>query len=212
MSIGDLEKHLGRVRQLTDIYLAGDTDAFAAFGELVNLLLRVTVLPGPIGVRLTAGPRPRDRMMVEGGLARDKDVVRLSDDRFLRVSVTLFREPHESGHRMKVERATYQYQLDEEGNHWVFRYDYVRAPRDEHPASHLQIRGNLYENVRLHKGLLERTHFPAGRTSIESVLRLLLEQFEVPPSTPLEIWRPVLAASEAVFERIAHRPLSGPVA
>jgi hypothetical protein len=211
LSVADLDKQLSRVRQLGDIYLAGGADAFAAFGDLVNLLLRVTVLAGTVGVRLTRGPRPKDRQMIEGGLDKDKDVVRLNDGRYLRISVTLFREPHEGGHRMKVERAAYQYQVDEDGHRWAFRYDYLRAPQDEHPASHLQLRGNLYEDsLRLHRGLLERTHFPTGRVSLEAVLRLLMVQFQVEVNTPQELWRPVLAASETIFEKIAHRPLSGP--
>jgi hypothetical protein len=216
LSIADRDQKLGRVHELGASYLVGGTDAFGAFGDLVNLLLQVTVLAGTVGVRMTVGPRsagpgPRDRIMIEGGLDKDKDVVRLNDGRFLRISITLFREPHEGGHRMKVERAAYQYQVDEDGHRWAFRYDYLRAPLDEHPASHLQLRGNLYEDgLRMHRGLLERTHFPTGRISLEAVLRLLMVQFQVSANTLPEVWRPILAESEAIFERIAHRPLSGP--
>jgi hypothetical protein len=216
LSAAGLDRQLGRVRELVDAYLAGGGDAFAAFAELVNLLLRVTVLKGTIGTRLTSGPRsagggPKDRIFVEGGFDVDRDIVPLNDGRFLRISITLFRQPHEGGHRLKVEHATYQYQVDEDGHHWAFRYDYERDPENEHPACHLQIRGNLYENeLRLHRGLLERTHFPTGRVSLEAVLRLLIVQFQVPANTPADYWRPILAASEAAFERIAHRTLSGP--
>ncbi len=113
---------------------------------------------------------------------------------------------------MKVEQARYQYQCDDIGSRWIFRYDYVREPKDQHPATHLQVRGQLSEKATLHKGLLERVHFPSGRISIESVIRLLIEQFSVTPHTPTDIWRPVLAESEQIFESIAHRPLSGPSA
>ncbi len=148
--------------------------------------------------------------MIEGGLAEDNDVVLLRDGRFLRLSIVLFRAPHESGHRMKVEQAAYQYQVDDAGNRWAFRYDYRREPADQHPASHLQVRGNLWEAVPLYRGMLERVHFPTGRVSLEAVIRLLVGQFAVGANRPQEIWRRVLAESERAFEEIAHRPLSGP--
>jgi hypothetical protein len=42
------------------------------------------------------------------------------------------------------------------------------------------------------------------------VLRLLIEQFQIPANSPPETWRKVLAVTERIFEDIAHRPLSGP--
>jgi len=151
-------------------------------------------------------------MAIEGGLSPDDDTVRLRDGRFLRVFIVLFREPHNGGYRMKVEQASYQYQVDPDGNRWVFRYDYHRDPGGRHPPAHLQVRGDLREPVAPYRGLLERTHFPTGRVSIEAVIRLLVEQFGVPPASVPEMWRRVLAESERLFEDIAHRPLSGPAA
>jgi len=150
-------------------------------------------------------------MVIEGGLSQEDDTVALRDGRFLRVFIILFREPHNGGHRMKVEQAEYQYQLDREGKRWVFRYDYRRDPQDQHPATHLQVRGTLLEPVQAYRGALERTHFPTGRVSIEAVIRLLVEQFGVLPAAS-EVWRRVLTETERAFEAIAHRPLSGPAA
>jgi len=59
---------------------------------------------------------------------------------------------------------------------------------------------------------LERVHFPTGRFSIEGIVRLLAEEFDVPTNRDAAIWRPVLAASEREFLEIAHLPLSGPSA
>ncbi len=211
MSVPELDYLLGHVRELTQQYRAGGPDAFRAFCDLANLLLRVTVLAvGAAGARVTAGPRPRDRAVIEGGLAEENGVVPLTDGAFLRLSVVLFRAPHDGGHRMKVEQASYQYQVDDAGNRWAFRYDYRREPADQHPATHLQVRGNLVEPVSAYRGMLERVHFPTGRVSLEAVIRLLVEQFAVRPNRPPEIWRRVLAESERLFEEIAHRPLSGP--
>ena len=53
---------------------------------------------------------------------------------------------------------------------------------------------------------LARVHFPTMRVSLEAIIRLLVEDFRVPCEAPADVWRPVLAASEAAFLAIAHRP------
>jgi hypothetical protein len=111
---------------------------------------------------------------------------------------------------VKVASSSFQYQLDEEGDSWVFRYDYVRQPPDPHPAAHVHVRGSLAEQCLRDKQALEDIHFPTQRVSLESVIRLLIEQFNVSAHQPSEIWRPLLAESEALFLEIAHKSLSGP--
>jgi hypothetical protein len=110
---------------------------------------------------------------------------------------------------LKVVESSYQYQLDDDGTHWVVRYDYLRDPQGAHPPGHVQINGTFAARV---DGDMRRIHLPTGRVSLEAILRLLIEDFNVPSNEPPEIWRPVLAESEAAFEEIAHRPLSGPAA
>ena len=115
-------------------YQAGGGDAFAGFRDLAQLLLSLTVLADTSGVRLVFGPRqPRDRAVVEGwpnGLP-----VRLNDGRFLRFSTALFLETDDQRRPLlKVERSVYQYQMDEAGDRWLVRYDYLRYPADPHPG------------------------------------------------------------------------------
>lgn len=211
MSVPEQDTYLGRIRELTRTYLAGGPDCFGAFADLVGLLLRLTVQLGTGGIVLVPGPRPRDRMIVYGAVGDEASLVPLTNGAFLRLHIVLFRERRGDDFRLKVEQAVYQYQLDALGSRWVFRYDYLRQPPDPHPASHLQIRGKLFEaEAGVYRGMLERTHFPTGRVSIEAVIRLLIEQFGVPANKPQDFWRRVLAESEAEFERIAYRPLSGP--
>jgi hypothetical protein len=136
----------------------------------------------------------------------------LRDGGFLRVTVSLVLANTADGIRMKVEEASYQYQLDETNDSWVFRYDYERNPPNHYPAGHLHIRGTLHQEC-LPRGdvqQLEDVHFPILRCSIEAVIRLLAEQFQVRCNTPRSYWRPVLALSEDLFLAMAHRPLSGP--
>jgi hypothetical protein len=124
--------------------------------------------------------------------------------------MTLYLEQTPKGPRVKVSNSNLQYQLDIQGDAWVFRYDYIRESPDKHPSNHLHIRGQLTEECLGNKQALEHVHFPTDRVSFESVIRLLIEQFRVPANSPPEIWRPMLAESEALFMQIAHKSLSGP--
>ncbi len=185
--------------------MAGRSESFEDFRELISLLLRLTILAPHGGVRLASGPRLGTRVL--GGLGGPDDPVPLNDGRYLRISVTLFLASTPAGHRLKVEKAVYQYQMDQEGEQWIFRYDYLRRPPEPHPSAHLQIRGSLFEDCLLERMPLERIHFPTMRVSFESVIRLLTDGFGVQCHESPEIWRPVLAQSEHLFHEIAHPPL-----
>lgn len=200
--------HLSEARRLTGQYQAGGPDSFGHFQELVSLLLHLTILDRYSAVRLATGPRPDT--MVLGGWRGPQDPLRLTNDAFLRLSIVLYLEKVGSGTRLKVDEASYQYQLDIAGEQWIFRYDYLRNPPSPHPASHLQIRGGLTEEILPPRVLLERIHFPVGRLSLEAVIRLLIEQFGLESRERPEVWRPVLAETERSFTQIAHRVISGP--
>ena len=134
----------------------------------------------------------------------------MRNGRFLKVAIELFLDST-AGDRLKVQNSTLQYQVDAAGNRWICRYEYLRSPAHPHPGMHLHVRGNLHEAEALPPGLpLERVHFPTDRVSCEAVIRLLIEQFKIPTHEAPEIWRPVLAETEAEFAKIAHRAPSGP--
>ncbi|MEU6904417.1 hypothetical protein ACWDZW_02720 [Streptomyces coeruleorubidus] len=109
-----------------------------------------------------------------------------------------------------VPRSSFQYQETEEDHSAIFRYDYLRAQKDEHPRSHLNIHGHLDYDFLGGRRPLEEVHFPTGRIPIEAVIRLLIVQFEVPAATLDDVWMPVLTTSEAAFREICEKPLSGP--
>ena len=210
MSPPDLTFILGEVRRLSQRYKAGEPESFNAFRDLVALLLGITVLAPYATPRLVVGPRGRD-VQVLGGRGGPGDPLPLNDDRgYLRLTATLSLVQVEDRGLLKVLDSSYQYQLDEAGDRWVFRYDYLRVPPSPHPAAHLQIRGQLYENCLPGDRSLDRVHFPSGRVSLEGVIRLLADQFDVPCNQSSELWRPVLSESERIFHEIAHLPPSGP--
>lgn len=208
LSLPELPSLLGRVRDLSAAFLSGEPRGFGAFRELTDLLLRRTVLHPSGGVRETEGPRSDTRVV--GGWRGPLDPLPLTNGRYLRLSLTLFREETEYGHRIKVADSAYQYQADREGTDWMFRYDFLRDPPAPHPSSHLQLNAPI-ANGWLPAGMpLSRVHFPTDRISFEAVIRLLIDQFGVPPNEPPGVWRPLLAESEALFLGIRHRTLSGP--
>lgn len=204
-----IETLLGDVRKLTTQYKAGeDPESFSAFRDLIQLLLSVSVLDQTSAVRLTSGPR--DKVKSLGGWTGPDAPLLLTDGRYLRLNVNLYLEQTSSGSRVKVKNSSFQYQNDHNGDKWIFRYDYFRQPPEPHPSAHLHVRGALEESCLPDKVSLEDIHFPTQRVPLEAVIRLLIEQFNVPSNESPETWRSVLAESEALFLDIAHRPLSGP--
>jgi len=210
LSRSELDLVLGEVRDLSERYKAGGPEAFDAFRELTARLLSLSVAAPYATVILSVGPRGRDTQVLSGrrGIG---DPLPLNENRgYLRLIMTLALVPVEGRRLLKVMDAGYQYQLDEAGDRWVFRYDYRRVPPDPHPAAHLQIRATPEEGCLPPNRPLARIHFPSGRVSIEAVIRLLADQFGVPCNRGPILWRPVLAESERIFHEIAHLPLSGP--
>ena len=201
----ELAFQLGRIRKLIQRFKGGGPEAFEPFRELVSLLLSLTILRRGSGIGLFYLTGRRDRGVV-AGLQSFTDPLVLTNGNYLRLSITLYVAPSSESRRLKVEESSFQYQTDPEGKNWVFRYDYLRNPPHQYPAAHLQIRGSLTEVV-LGQGMLEKVHFPTWRIPLESVIRLLADQFGVPCNSPPELWRPVLAESEKAFAEIAHKPI-----
>jgi len=188
--------------------MAGDRQSFDAFRELTYFLLSLTVLKPEGGVRLAKGENDR---MVLGGWSGPTDPLPLNDGCYLRLAVTLELANTPDGPRLKVYESTYQYQADIAAQHWMFRYDYLRHPTDQHPGAHLQINANEMDHPSIRPAqTVGRIHFPTSRVSLESIIRLLVEQYGVNCNEQPEIWRSVLTESERLFIEIAHRPESGP--
>jgi hypothetical protein len=176
-------------------------------------LLALTVMNETTGgVQLLKAQEGEDRYVLTGW---NGDPIPLNDRRYLRLAISLYLgdSPEKNlSNVLKVRKASFQYQADEPGDEWIFRYDYLREQQEgPHPQAHLQIRGTLTEDGVLapHRPL-ERVHFPTGRFSLEAAVRLLAEQFGVTCNAESEVWRAALAESERQFLEIAHQPLSGP--
>lgn len=205
MPASDLPFNLGRIRALTASYQAGGRQAFEAFHELTAFLLSNTILHGASSVARTSG----SGAVMLGGWRSPTDPLLLRNGHCLRFSMTLVLAP--GTQRLTVQLASYQYQLTPDNGTWLFRYDYLRDPPSREPAGHLQLRGDFREHgdPDARVPALQDVHFPTGRVSIEAVIRLLVEGFGVACPEWDEVWKPVLAESEAAFLKIAHPPSHG---
>jgi hypothetical protein len=203
----DLDQRLAEIRDLTRRFKLGDERSAAAFRDLCDRLLR-TVLDHTSALQLFNGQRPNTYVL--SGRGEYGTPLLLTDGRFLRLLITLTIADTPDGPRLKVVDSAFQYQMDASNDRWIFRYEYERNPPRNRPPTHFHLRGNLVEDCLSDAMPLERVHFPAIRISLESVIRLLIEQFKVHPNEPRSVWRRLLTESEREFIKIAHRPLSGP--
>jgi hypothetical protein len=178
-----------------------------AFAELAQRLLSLTIMGQ--GGRVVLRETPRDDSFLLEGLHGSRKLVGLNNDRWLQIAMTL--QIAADSQRLKVVGSVFQYLWEDDDQAEVFRYDYGRAQRDAHPCAHLNVHGELDLSEALPTGQrLKAVHFPTGRTSLEAVIRLLIEQFNIETNAEPETWRAALTASEAQFWEIAHLPTSGP--
>jgi hypothetical protein len=149
--------------------------------------------------------------MLLGGVPEPTDPLPLTDGRFLRLTISLFRERVEGSHRLKVRKSAFQYQENRDDKaSWIFRYDYLRQPPEREPGAHLQINASLERAVLPVGKPLGRVRFPTMRVSLEAIIRLLVEEFGVPCNESEDVWRPALENTERAFFDVQHLPLSGP--
>ncbi len=187
---------------------AGGKRAFRHFRELVSELLCITVASSDASVWM---PKPKAGLPVRsdlfGGHGPGDSLVKLNNGAYLRLIIGLFLKNEGHDRYLRVSVSTYQYQLDEAGDDWVFRYEYRRDRRaqDTRPTGHLHVRGDLRSDSLPPKQTLERVHFACGRPTLESVIAVLADEFGVQTNAPDSVWRPLLRETEQTFLTVAHR-------
>jgi hypothetical protein len=104
----------------------------------------------------------------------------------------LVKAPGERG-PWKVSTLAYRYRIDSAAGNELVLWHWHPKDREGRP--------NRYPDPHLHAQVGELTglHLPTDRVSLEAIVRLLLDGFEVQPRR--DDWVDVLAASEAAFER-----------
>lgn len=201
-----LEAQLAEIREFGRLFKEGDWDeSVEGFRCLVDRILRLTVMNEQCFVRTARNADDADSPRILGGPDGPEDPLALNDGNYLRFIVDLDWD----GKQLRVAESTFQYQLDRGGDKWLFRYDFLRNRPSEKPESHVHINGSPPDFFKLPepKWTLKDVHFPtAKRVSIESVLRLIADDFMVPCNSTDEIdlgdnkteplWRAVLRESE----------------
>lgn len=207
--MNEVESNCAEVRELSAKVRQGGKQSPRAFRDLAQKLLAITVLDQ--GQRLILRPPLKDAAswVLEGGcqsqLTSDAGLLKLRDGHWLKVGYLLSLTKN---NRLAVTKSKIQYQWTDTDQSEVFRYDYAYKAEDRHPAAHLNLHALLPEPDDLGGSgrPLERVHFPTGRTSLEQVIRLLAQGFEVPTARPVEFWEPILTEAERMFYEVAHQP------
>jgi hypothetical protein len=206
----DFSSTVASIRRASQGCRAGGRDSFIHFEAFVNHLFCLTIGHKTASIRLSRAKagKKQHRVLSGGHDPGGELVVRLTNDHYLRFVVSLFLDSSGADAFLRTSLSLYQYQLDTAGDDWVFRYEYKREPEpgDARPVGHLHVCGRLSNpGVLSRKRTLERVHFPCGRPTVESVIRLLIDDFGVPSDAPEGIWRPLLAETERDFLRVSHK-------
>lgn len=206
MPDANLEAQLADIREFIRLFKNGDRDeSVEGFRCLLDRVLRLTILDDRSYVRTVTNREDADSPRILAGPDGVEDPLLLNNGYYLRLIVDVAWD----GTRLQVAESTFQYQVDQAGSNWLFRYDFLRNRPNEKPEAHLHISGKLDESFELpeNRWTLKDVHFPtAKRVSVESVIRLLADDFQIPCNNQDELdlgddkkehlWRAVLRESE----------------
>lgn len=222
---------VSNMRRLADLVYAGGREAPFRFADLVSRLFLSTIAYDRGGAFFVVPSNKEKHVYVITGWNSELEPIRLNNGGYLRISMVLsLNDKSDPFLRVRKQMISYEADQDRQAD-WIFRYDYVRNAEVHYPPSHLQLHGKLHAKDVLPVGKkLERIHFPTERISIESIIRLLINDFNVEvnefpekerklmeseltntgkkPSDfdlNLEIARMMLRSTERRFHEIKHR-------
>ncbi len=104
----------------------------------------------------------------------------------------------------KVQTISYFYAVSTQAGEEVLAYHWTPETQEGRTYGHVHVgRRCIAETSPLPPNRFKRLHLPTGRVSLESVLRFLIEDIEVPPQK--ENWHDVLAETEQAFNEFKTR-------
>ena len=197
-------KEFTEVIKLLDTYVAGGQDVPAYFRDFLQKLLNLTILAGGQSLRLhygnssddftIAGPKRTDI----GKAAEGREFfqpLKLNNGHFLSVIYDCFLDKS-NNNRISVRSSKVAYQLDFDGRKQIFRYDHNRIPGNRYPTSHLHVYGTWLHRMAKE---LSKTHFPVIRFSMESIIKLLVHDFQIASNLEEAVWEPIFTHTEKRF-------------
>jgi len=189
-----MAKPFDAVKQLCKDLFESDKGTPEGFSQLLQYLLSSTVLAP--GQSLTWDDNDGEGNAYISSRLRDK-VFQLNNGQFLKFFMH-FRFDRKTP--LTIPKSCFQYQLDKQrhSKQFVFRYDYSVLSYANHPPAHLQINGK-FNHASITNKQLSSIRFPVNRPSIESMLRFLINDFELKPNNSQ--WAQLLTYSEDAFHR-----------
>lgn len=186
------------VRNLSNKVFNSGGGAPEDFAQLVRVLFSSTVLARGEAFDFWMG-KCTNNVRTGTISGRNQNPLKLSNGYYLKFFMELSQEKNNP---LAVTNSCYQYQTDYVSRYSkkvVFRYDYdTEEELPGHPTSHLQIYGALDQSEVLSKSLSD-VRFPVDRPSIESVLSLLINDFNVTPND--KQWKEIVDHSEKAFRQ-----------
>jgi len=175
------------------------------FGDLVGRAVNATVSPAPIRfIR-------NEREYFDGFIAHVDGKIParlpLTNGRYMFVY-------HRLGLRRPERYLTtleygYWYQANADPASWIFRYEYQREPKLPYRYARCHVHVNAAPATYAGVTEFSKLHLPAGdRVTVESFLRHLIEEHDVPPISPK--WEKILDETEAAFRKIQNRRARDP--
>jgi hypothetical protein len=205
--------NLTEIRELFEATKQGGKDAPVAFQKLFQYLLSQTILAGGQSVRLyrlgshsfvlSGYPHPKAESNASSDdIFRTFKALELKNKHYLYLYIRAYLDKDDRNF-IKVRDSRYYYQLDTDGRQLVFRFDYERFGPEIHPPGHVHIYGKHWQ-AENNLPQMSKVHFPAGRPTLESIIRLLINDFGIKPNTADDVWRPILKYSEDEFLKMAR--------
>ncbi len=200
-------KEFTEVIGLLDAYVAGGKDAPAHFRDFLQKLLNLTILGDGQSLRLHYSNSPNDFTIAGpkrtdiGKAAEGREFfqpLKLNNGHFLFVIYDCFLD-QSNNNCISVRSSKVAYQLDFDGHKQVFRYDHNRIPGNHYPTSHLHVYGTWLHQM---KKELSKTHFPVARFSMESIIQLLVHDFQITCNLKESVWEPIFTHTEKKFLEI----------
>jgi len=197
----------------TKLTLAGGPDAVQAFRELIMLQLGKTILDDRSFVCVQSVDwktafviAPPRRSASDFETAADGSELysslKLTNGYFLDLQYSLFIDPKDNF--LKTDSSRMVYQSDDGGQDQFFRFEMNRNPLTHYPFAHLDVNGSWKAGPTPRPKDMEKVHFPTPRPTIESLIRLLVYDFNVKPKCDPSIFEPVLRACEQEFLKVAR--------
>ncbi|MBU6450785.1 MAG: hypothetical protein KGS72_03330 [Cyanobacteria bacterium REEB67] len=128
--------------------------------------------------------------------------LQLTNGHFLDLQYSLFVDPKVNF--LKTDSSRMVYQSDDSGRDQLFRFEMSRQPANHYPFAHLHVNGHWKQGKAKRPKDMVKVHFPTPRPTIESLIRVLVYDFNVESKCEPRVFEPVLRSCEQEFLRVAR--------